>query len=200
MTIAFACASCGRRYQVPRRWIGRRVRCKACGQVQPAPARATREGESGTLERHPENTGAPPSLPVEVPAPVASTPRAGPRPRRRRRPATLEECRVQRPAVALLLLSGCDLFMTFALLRRSPAYFESNPVAMWFFARWNMAGMALFKFGAVGVAIAACELVERKRPGLGKLILILGCVAAAYAFVQGYRLILGVEGPDLADE
>jgi hypothetical protein len=37
-------------------------------------------------------------------------------------------------ACGLLALSAADLFMTFALLRTSPAFFESNPVAQWFFA------------------------------------------------------------------
>ncbi|WP_165219055.1 DUF5658 family protein [Aquisphaera insulae] len=103
----------------------------------------------------------------------------------------LDDARVQRPAVALLLLSAGDLFMTYRLLQTSPAFYESNPVAKWFFTRWNMAGMVLFKFAAVAFAIVACEIVERKRPGLGKLVLILSCLATVYAIQTGVNLYPG---------
>jgi hypothetical protein len=83
-----------------------------------------------------------------------------------------------------------DLFMTYTLLRTGPHFFESNPVAQWFFARWNMAGMALFKFSVMAGVIALGEIIERHRPGWGRFVLALGCLGAAYAVFTGLRLYL----------
>jgi hypothetical protein len=94
-----------------------------------------------------------------------------------------------------VLLSAADLFMTYALLRTGGGFYESNPLALWFFRRWNMAGMTAFKFGAIGVAIALGEVIERRRPGWGRFVLYIGCAAAAVAFFQGLRLFLGFGHP-----
>ena len=102
-------------------------------------------------------------------------------------------------AACLVALSAADLFMTFTLLRASPTFFEANPLARWFFARWNMAGMVGFKFSIIAGVIALAELIERKRPGRGKFVLIVGCLGAAYAVVVGLRLFLG-HGPGPAVE
>jgi Domain of unknown function (DUF5658) len=53
-------------------------------------------------------------------------------------------------SLGLIVLSLADLLVTYSLLRRGPAFYESNPVAQWFFARWNIAGMALFQLGTMG--------------------------------------------------
>ena len=64
-------------------------------------------------------------------------------------------------------------------------------MARWFFARWNMAGMVLFKFTLIGGVIALSELIERHRPGWGRFVLLVGCLGAGYAVYQGLRLTLG---------
>jgi hypothetical protein len=97
---------------------------------------------------------------------------------------------VQGPACALLALSAADLFTTFTLLQTSTAFFESNPVAQWFFARWNIAGMVLFKFSIIGAVIAISEFIERRRPGWGRFVLLIGCLGAAYAVYKGWSLYL----------
>ena len=79
-------------------------------------------------------------------------------------------------------------------MQTSQAYYESNPVAYWFFARWNMRGMIVFKFAAIGFAIAAGELIERRRPGMGRLVLWVGCLAATAVVWHGLRLYLGLPG------
>jgi hypothetical protein len=97
-------------------------------------------------------------------------------------------------SLVLLLVSLLDLFMTYALLRQGMRFYESNPVARWFFARWNMAGMVGFKFLVIALAIVACEVVERRRPGVGRLILKLGIVAgsavAIYSSLLFYRHVV----------
>jgi hypothetical protein len=90
-------------------------------------------------------------------------------------------------SVLFVALSAADLFMTYRLLWHGQ-FFEANPLAQWFFARWNIAGMTAFKFGLVAFIIVLCETIERHRPRVGRVILLLGCVAAAAVVIHGLRL------------
>jgi len=92
--------------------------------------------------------------------------------------------------MALLLVSTVDLLMTYVLLRTSHRFYESNPIAQWVFARWNMAGMVVYKFALVAFIISLGEIIERHRPRWGKGILLLGCLVTAYACSHGLRLYL----------
>jgi len=65
-------------------------------------------------------------------------------------------------SIGLIALSATDLLVTYALLRRGPSFYESNPVARWLFRRWDMAGMTLFKFSALRLVIIIGEYVERR--------------------------------------
>lgn len=161
MTIAFRCQDCDRTYEVDEALLGKQVRCRECGRVDRLARPPARDPVPGEQGR----VGA-------------------------LRWAILEESRVQGLASGLLVLGAIDLYLTFTLLRRSPAFFEANPVAHWFFARWNMAGMVLFKFAVLGFAIAASELIERRRPGWGKFVLAVGCFGTLYAIHKGYTLHL----------
>ena len=76
-------------------------------------------------------------------------------------------------SLGLIALSAADVLVTYILLRRGPAFYESNPVAHWFFLRWNIAGMAVFKFSAMGLVIVIGEIVERHRPGWGRVLLLI---------------------------
>ncbi len=93
--------------------------------------------------------------------------------------------------LGLIALSAADVLVTYFLLRRGPAFYESNPVAQWIFLRWNIAGMAVFKFSAVGLVITIGEIVERHRPGWGRALLLVSCVVTAVVVWYGLRLILG---------
>ena len=81
--------------------------------------------------------------------------------------------------------------MTFALLRISPHFYESNPVAMWFFRALEHRRDDCLEVRAVALAIAIGELVERRRPGWGKAVLLIGCLATAAVVAHGPRLYLG---------
>ena len=118
----------------------------------------------------------------------------------RGRPWIFETSRVQGLGTWLVILSAADLMMTFFLLRRSAAFFESNPVAYWFFARWNMEGMVFFKFSLIGGVILLSEIIERHRPGWGRFVLFIGCVGAAYAVFHGVRLYVGHDNLPMAAE
>ena len=110
------------------------------------------------------------------------------------RESALGTSQLQELSLCLIALSIADIVMTFLLLRTSHTYYESNPVAGWFFTRWDMTGMVVFKFAAIAGAIALGEMIERRRPGLGKLVLLIGCMGAAAVIWHGLRLFLGVPG------
>lgn len=93
-------------------------------------------------------------------------------------------------SMLLVLFSACDLFMTYMLLWKGGQFYEANPVARWFFERWNIAGMTAFKFGLVGCIIILCETIERHRPMVGRAIVLLGCLAAILVTIHGLRLYL----------
>ena len=103
-----------------------------------------------------------------------------------------EELRLGQESTWLVVLSIFDILMTYALLRQGFHFYESNPVAQWWFTRWNMAGMTVFKF--LAVAVVSCEVVERRRPGLGRAVLSLGIVAVGAVLVYSVRLFVNHVG------
>lgn len=101
---------------------------------------------------------------------------------------TLETSRLQWLILLFLLVSIADLVMTYWLLSYSPNFYESNPLANWFFKNWNVAGMTFFKFGVVAFVVVISEYVERHRVGAGKFVLIIGTVVTAAVVVYSYHL------------
>lgn len=124
-----------------------------------------------------------------MPARPGKRSRAG-RFRRILRAVAADSLVLEREAGLLVLLSVADLLMTYALLRQGSPFYEANPIANWWFARWNIAGMTAFKFLLVGGVISICEYVERRRAPLGRFVLWIGCIGALYAFGTGARLFL----------
>ena len=102
-----------------------------------------------------------------------------------------EASRVQTFAACYIGMSLADLLMTYLLLRTSPHFHESNPVARLIFERWNIMGMTFYKIAVVILVVALAEVIERSRPGWGRLILLGGCGATAFAFLRGLQLLLG---------
>lgn len=101
-----------------------------------------------------------------------------------------EQSRLERPIVWLVLLSAADLLVTYTLLWQGASFYEANPIARWFFDRWNIAGMTFFKFGVIGGVVAVSEVVERQRRGWGLAVLLLGCAGTAAVVIHGLRLLL----------
>ncbi len=118
--------------------------------------------------------------------PIPAAPRGRKKDRRR---SMYSDSLLATEAVLFVLLSCADLFMTYRLLWQGHFY-ESNPIAQFFFARWNIAGLTLFKFGLVIFIILLAEIIERHRPRIGQAILFLGCAAAAAVTFHGFRLQL----------
>jgi len=88
----------------------------------------------------------------------------------------------------LLLLSLLDILLTWALLSRGPRFVESNPVAAWFFRRYNIAGLVAYKFGLIALVVVIAELVERNHEGRGRLVLRVGIIAAAAVVLYSAHL------------
>jgi hypothetical protein len=107
----------------------------------------------------------------------------------------VEPLRLGREVHWLLLLSAADLLTTYALLRQGVRFYEAHPIAQWCFARWNIAGMAGFKFVVIALVIVAAEVVERERPGRGRLVVGAGALAAGAVFVYGVLLYTRHVGP-----
>jgi hypothetical protein len=189
MSFKFWCARCGQSYTTSRESPGKKIRCRVCGYIQQIP--------DHLLD---STTAAADSVLDATPAPrVDDSPRASRRPARCRRTDFLqgllrataaEPGRLQGWSLCLVALSAADIFMTFTLLKTSHTFYESNPVAQWFFNRWNMAGMVGFKFGVIGGVIALGEFIERRQPGRGRFVLMVGCAAAVLVIWHGLRLYL----------
>ena len=97
--------------------------------------------------------------------------------------------RIGAEGMLLIILSAIDLLVTHRLLRQNSLAYESNPIAQWFFARWNIIGMIAFKFSLIAFVFIVGEVIERHRPGVGRAIVLLGCAGAVYAISQGLRIL-----------
>lgn len=106
-----------------------------------------------------------------------------------------EDLRTLQASSWLIMFSLLDLLMTYVLLRQGVNAYEANPIAQWWFARWNIAGMTAFKFLMVGLIISICEIIERHRPYVGQVVLWLGSAAAGLVILHGLRLYLHHVGP-----
>jgi Domain of unknown function (DUF5658) len=197
MKIKFSCARCGQAYSRPRESAGRRVRCRVCALVQgvPNPDAAPTDPSVYDLAVVPDPVR--PVRPALKPTPSRKEAQSW---RDRFRDLAEEASHLRGLSVLLILLSAADLFTTFLLLRTSPRFYESNPIAQWIFQRWNIAGMAMFKFAVIGTAIALAEYIERRRAGWGRFVLLIGCVAAASVFWHGLRLYMGYDTMPSAEE
>jgi Domain of unknown function (DUF5658) len=216
MSLAFRCNRCGKAYSVAGQLAGRKVRCLACGTVQriPVPPDPPSESDRGPeADAYPLAEVLPAATPIvagirerssgglgSIPdggAAAARQPRAG-RWRRLVRDYAGESSVLEQEILLLVALSAADLFVTYALLRQGPSFYESNPFAQWVFHRWNIAGMTLFKFGVIGGVVAIGEVAERRRPGLGRGLMAVSCLATAVVVVYGLRLLLGFGVPGSA--
>jgi hypothetical protein len=105
-----------------------------------------------------------------------------------------EKSRIESLALWLIILSLFDLLLTYVLLYSFSEVYEANPVALWFFHRWNIFGMTIFKFVLVGFVIAVSEIIERYRPGLGKLVMVFACVTVGAVVYKGLQIFMGQAG------
>jgi hypothetical protein len=187
MSVAVGCKECRTVHAIPSGRQGMHFRCKRCGCVNEVPSLVGDQAGGYALAPIPE-LGAGRS---QIEGGAVARDQALPEVRKSHvynlsRIVSLES-RLERESLWLIVLSLADLLLTYALLRRGAGFYESNPVAQWFFARWNMTGMTIFKFGLIGMIIII--IIESKRPGWGRAILGLGCVAAGTVVVYSIKLL-----------
>ncbi len=193
MSVGLSCSNCGRVHVIPPGRQGMHFHCKKCGFLNEIPSEPEEQTSAYALAPHP--------LPTFVHPPIEEDSRV-----KDRKPTAAPKFHVlnfakvvsfpsqlERESLWLVLLSMADLLLTYALLRRGAHFYESNPVAQWFFARWNIAGMTMFKFGLVGSIIIMGEIIESRRPGWGRAILGLGCAAAGCVVVYSIKLLTAAE-------
>jgi DNA-directed RNA polymerase subunit RPC12/RpoP len=193
-TIVYVCPSCRRSHTLPARLVGRRARCRQCGHVGRIIEADSAPSQPGAYELASPHVADPDTTMTPYPPP----PRAERAPRVARKGmlakawsgGAIEESQIQGLALLLIILSAADLLVTVKLLHASPRFFEGNPVANWFLARWNVVGLVMFKFGILGCVMVISEFIERRRPGWGRFVLFVGCVGAAYAVYTGLQLYL----------
>lgn len=105
MPTSVSCPNCGRLYDVPDEFAGRRFRCRECGDEVAIPS------EDSSLTQAP----APPSpaeavKPVEPVYPVAPVVPVGPGPSRRPRPQRAADAKMPSTILLALVLSGVHMF------------------------------------------------------------------------------------------
>ncbi len=86
-----------------------------------------------------------------------------------------------------MLLNLRDAVAVYALLRRNSHYFESNPVARWFYKGRSFRGMVWFKMAMVFFVITIAQVVARQNEPLVRLLVVFGCIAVDSVFVAGER-------------
>ena len=182
-----------------------KLRCRACGHIQripSIPAKTVDHDPQSTADTYPLATELPARDSAQAPSTLSAmhdvrAKQARPSKvtgwRRVVRTGISKSSLLEMESLGLITLSAADLLITYALLRRGPAFYESNPVAQWFFTRWNIAGMALFKFSAIGLVVIIGEIVERHRPAWGRSLLLVSCLATAVVIFHGLRLLVGHE-------
>ena len=96
--------------------------------------------------------------------------------------------RLESETAWFVLLNVCDALATYLLLRRNTGYFESNPIARWFFHGWGFEGMVWFKVAMVLFVVTVAQLAARKDEQLARTLLVFGCIAVGSVFVYSFWL------------
>ncbi len=88
-----------------------------------------------------------------------------------------------------VFFAALDVMLTWVILHLGGH--EINIVADRVIARWDLPGLAVFKFGLVAVVVCICEVVGRRRAGLGRTLATWAVALAAVPVAVGLiQLIL----------
>lgn len=101
-------------------------------------------------------------------------------------------------AILFVVLSLCDLALTWWLLERSGrAISEGNPVALWWLSRYGWLGLAGFKTAVVFVVVLSTGIIARQRPRAACHLLTFACAVLAAVVIHG--AVLGQTAPTPCD-
>jgi len=88
-----------------------------------------------------------------------------------------------------ILVSALDVFMTCIVMSHQAAdgghFYESNPVANYFFLKWGMPGMVFFKFAIVSIVVSIIQLIASQQLVTARRIcsfaIVISCVVVLYS-------------------
>jgi len=93
---------------------------------------------------------------------------------------------LQNETTTFILVNVLDVFMTYMLMRFGAI--EANPIANFFFKRWNFDGMIFFKMGMVAVVAVLAQIVARRDLKKARFLLYVGTLIVGTVVV--YSAIL----------
>jgi hypothetical protein len=103
---------------------------------------------------------------------------------------------LQRESALFVIVSVLDVMMTYLMLSDVPEpdgrvmFYESNPVARWFFEGWGLSGIVAFKFSMVAVVEVIAQIVAIRQLQVGRRLLEFGTLVVAVVVLYSMYLLL----------
>ncbi len=103
---------------------------------------------------------------------------------------------LQRESSLFLIASVLDVLMTCMLLEDLTGatgrtiFYESNPVARYFFQGWGLAGIVYFKFAMVGFIEVIAHVIALKKVPVGRRLLDFGTLIVSVVVIYSMYLLL----------
>jgi hypothetical protein len=99
---------------------------------------------------------------------------------------------LQNETTLFILVNVLDIFMTYTLLRLGGL--EANPIANFFFRRWNVQGMVFFKMTVVAIVTILAQAIARYNLLRAKQVLILGTIIVVIVVLYSGYLLARLSG------
>lgn len=102
---------------------------------------------------------------------------------------------LEKESSLFILVSALDFFMTYLLLIYSGGgggteFYESNPVARFFYERWDVYGLVGFKFGAVATVAVFAQIIATERLRAARWLLNFATMLIACVVIYSLSLLL----------
>lgn len=103
---------------------------------------------------------------------------------------------LERESALFLIVSVLDVMMTYLLLGElsdedgRTIFYESNPVARWFFEGWGVGGIVYFKFAMVAVVEVIAHVVAIRKVNVARRLLDFGTLLVATVVLYSMVLLL----------
>ena len=110
-------------------------------------------------------------------------------PRPSRLPLLTGRLPLETETCVFLLVGVLDILCTYLLLWAG-GHRESNPAADYFLARYGVKGLVWFKMALAAFVCVLAQLIARKKPKLGRFVLLLGTAVTGAVVVYSVGLIL----------
>lgn len=98
------------------------------------------------------------------------------------------ELPLQIETMLFIVVNCLDIFLTHKLLQAGAV--EANPIANYFFGRWDFNGMIAFKLAIVAVVCVIAQVIALKRFKTAQALLIIGTLLVSAVVVYSIRLYL----------